>query len=434
MEKKPKRRGRSYLKDEPESKGLELKNIRWSAVVVTATLLIAVVFALALGIKSCSVRANKEKVDVVPTATQQAGAQDDLVVTTQTPEPGALTGESIETAFDLSDGIVSVQSEEKFINTPDVFGHEMVYSAGTGSLLEPVLKTLYLYDLDTGTETKLATVQLKNGEIFETVLNASYIAWLETDQQGKNAIYVLERTEGATPKLIKECAFAVPKLRLSQDFLIWVEQDEDKEERLYVVDLVSEENASIPGFAESMDRMMTTYGVSAPGIYDTQVIWAAQDPNQSEEDSILNGEKSAIYHCDITMFAEDDYAPSAFSPNMYVHDPVTNGQAWAWIDKNKAPDSALYLRVGEGEVVKIADGVITYALGEDMLIFGKDGGIYAYFYNEGTFARLNGASDRGILPVVSGRRVTWFNKTGDSKDELNYIYVPITSKEENADG
>ena len=431
MEKEPKRRGRSYLKEEPEKKEFEFKNVRWSAVIVSAVLLIAVIFAIVLLMKSCSVRIHKEKVEPVPTPTYQAGALDDLVVTTLPPDANAPDGLSLDGALDLSKDVVTVQSAEKFINVPDVFGHEMVYSAGTGSLLEPVLKTLYLYDLDSGKEEKIASVKLKNGEIFETVLNGSYIAYLETDQQGKNAIYVLDRTEGASPKLIKECAFAVPKLRLSQDFLIWVEQDEDKEEHLYVVDLVSEENASIPGFAESMERMMTTYGVSAPGIYDTQIIWAAQDPNQSEEDSILNGEKSAIYHCDINRFAEDDYAPSAFAPNMYVHDPVTNGEAWAWIDKNKAPDSALYLRVGDSAVQKIADGVITYALGEDMLVFGKDGGIYAYFYNENTFARLNGASERGILPVVSGRRVAWFNKTGDTKDELCYIYVPITAKEEN---
>ena len=185
-------------------------------------------------------------------------------------------------------------------------------------------------------------------------------------------------------------------------------------------------DACLPGigrFIESIERMMSTYGVSAPGIYNTQIIWAGSDPNQSEEDSILGGEKSAIYYCDLEMFAEDDYEPGVFCPDMYVHDPITNGEAWAWIDKNKAPDSSLYLKVGD-EVKCIAQGVITYALGDDMLVFGQDGGIYAYFYEEDLYARLNRPGERGIMPVVSGRRVVWFNKSADG-DALEYLSLAL---------
>lgn len=409
--------------------GSMLDNIRWGAVITVGILFVVLMFALVFGVRACSARVNRdEPVMLQPTATPEAAQADDPVAVVETTkEPEAQPGLSIDDPIDLSDGIVTVKSEENNINIPDVFGHEMVYSAGTGSLLKPLLKTLYLYDLDTGTEEKVAEVKLKDGEIFETVLNTDYIAWLDTDQSGKNAIYVLDRNEeNAEPRLIKECSFAVPKLRLSKDFLLWIEQNEMKEERLYVVDLVSEENASIPGFAESIERMMSTYGVSAPGIYGTEIIWAASDPNQSEEDSILNGEKSAIYYCDLEMFAEDDYEPGVFCPGMYVHDPITNGEAWAWIDKNKAPDSTLYLKVGD-EVTRIAQGVITYALGDDMLIFGQDGSIYAYFYEEGLYARLNREGERCIMPVVSGRRVVWFNKSADG-DVMEYLSLALRSE------
>ena len=411
-----------------KTNGGGLENIRWGAVILLAILIVVAMFVLVFGLRACAARINRdEPVILQPVATPTQAAEDEPVhVVEVTPEPTAAvaTGASIADPIDLSEGIVSIQSQESNINTPDVFGHEMVYSAGTGSLLKPLLKTLYLYDLDSDTETKVAEVKLKDGEIFETVLNNDYIAWLDTDQSGKNAIYVLDRNEeNAQPRLIKECSFAVPKLRLSQDFLMWIEQNEEKEERLYVVDLISEENASIPGFIESIERMMSTYGVSAPGIYNTQIIWAGSDPNQSEEDSILNGEKSAIYYCDLEMFAEDDYEPGVFCPDMYVHDPITNGEAWAWIDKNKAPDSSLYLKVGD-EVKCIAQGVITYALGDDMLVFGQDGGIYAYFYEENLYARLNRPGERGIMPVVSGRRVVWFNKSADG-DALEYLSLAL---------
>lgn len=409
--------------------GNALDNIRWGAVIAAGLLFIVLMFVLVFGVRACSARVNRdEPVIIQPVATPEQAAPDaPVTVVETTQEPETVHGLSLDDPIDLSADIVTVQSGENNINIPDVYGHEMVYSAGTGSLLKPLLKTLYLYDLDSGTEEKVAEVKLKDGEIFETVLNADYIAWLDTDQSGKNAIYVLDRNEeNAEPRLIKECSFAVPKLRLSKDFLLWIEQNEIKEERLYVVDLVSEENASIPGFVESIERMMSTYGVSAPGIYGTEIIWAASDPNQSEEDSILNGEKSAIYYCNLDMFAEDDYEPGVFCPGMYVHDPITNGEAWAWIDKNKAPDSSLYLKVGD-EVTCIAQGVITYALGDDMLVFGQDGSIYAYFYNEGIYARLNRAGERGIMPVVSGRRVVWFNKSADG-DVLEYLSLALRSE------
>ncbi len=422
LSKVPPRRGRPHKNPEsPKSIGVE--NIRWSAVIATGLVLLALLFGLTFGIRACAVRSGKqEPVSVkAPSATPTAT---DPGLDPVSPEPSGAPGSSLENPIDLSDGIVEIASKEKSVNTPDVFGHEMVYSAGTGSLLKPLLKTLYLYDLETGTEQEVAKVKIKDGEIFETVLNGDYIAWLDTDQKGSNAIYVLDRNEAnAKPRLIKECSFAVPKLRLSQDYLMWIEQNEEKEERLYVVDLISEENASIPGFAESIERAMSTYGVSAPGIYDTEIIWAASDPEQSQEDSILNGEKSAIYYCDLTYFAQDDYEPAVFRPGMYVHDPITNGEVWAWIDKNKAPDSTLYLKVGD-EVRCIGQGVITYALGDEMLVFGKDGNIYAYFYKDGSYARLNREGERGIMPVVSGRRVVWFNRSAKDGDQLDYLSVP----------
>ena len=88
----------------------------------------------------------------------------------------------------------------------------MVYSAGTGSLLETAAQDAV--SLRSGNRRGKQGRQRadQNGEIFETVLNDNYIAWLDTDQKGSNRIYVLNRSEDAKPRLIKECAYAVPRL------------------------------------------------------------------------------------------------------------------------------------------------------------------------------------------------------------------------------
>lgn len=410
-----------------KKKRIDFDSIRWGNVLLALAGCVVVVVGAVFGLRALFSTLTKPKADPAPSA---GGAQILSSPSLATSQPVDLAPSqpegSLESPLDLSLEVQKVVSQEENVNIPDIHGKEMVYSAGTGSLREPLLKTLYLYNFETGTETKVADVQLDKGEIFQTVVNEDYIAWLDTDQRGSNRIYCLNRNEeNAEPKLIKSCKFAVPKLRLSIDFLIWIEQNEDKEERLYIVDLISEENASIPGFIESVEKAMSTYGVSAPGIYNTQVVWAASDPNQSDEDRILNGEKSAIYSCDLSRFIEDDYAPSAFSPGMYVHDPITNGEVWAWIDKNKAPDSSLYIKLEDDQVLKVADNVITYALGDEMLVFGKDENIYVYFYKTNQYGRANAEGTKGIMPVVSGRRIVWFDKTeSGGKDQLVTVVVP----------
>lgn len=429
QEQKPDRTPYTGRRRRKKAQRFDFDSIRWPAVILALVVVVALLVGIVFGVRALLANMAHAPVAVEPSAEGLALATPAPTIQVINVEPTqAPSGNSLEDPLDLSLSSQKVVSQESNVNTPDIFGHEMVYSAGTGSLLKPLLKTLYLYDFDTETEQQVATVQLKDGEIFETVFNENYIAWLDTDQSGSNCIYCLDRNDpAAQPKLIKTCQFAVPKIRLSIDYLIWIEQNEAKEERLYIVDLISEENASIPGFIESIEAAMTTYGVSAPGIYGTQVVWAATDPQQTPEDRILNGERSAIYSCDLSRFVEDDYAPSAFCPGMYVHDPITNGEAWAWIDKNKAPDSNLYIKVGD-DVRLVAENVISYAFGEEMLVFGKDGNIYTYFYKTGTYGRANPEGTRGILPVVSGRRIVWFDKIESSeKDQLMTVVVPWTN-------
>ncbi|MDR2515617.1 MAG: hypothetical protein LBD02_10520 [Christensenellaceae bacterium] len=404
--------------------------LRWSAVFAVAGGALALGFGLFFGLRILLDEAKPSTLVISETGLPSI-APSSLVVEESTKPDESFPLGSFENPIDLSEGARKIVSKESTINMPDISGQELVYSAGSGSLSEPLLETLYLYDFEQDEEREMAKVRLKDGEIFETVVNNDYIAWVDTDQQGSNAIYCLYRErigqeEEDAIKMVRQCSFATPKLRLSNDFLIWIEQIEKDEERLFVVDLISEENASMPGFVESIEKAMNTYGVSAPSISGSQIVWAGSDPNLSDEDRILKGEQSAIFYCDMSRFVEDGYSPEFFSTGMYVHDPITNGDAWAWIDKNKAPDSNLYLKYGE-EIRQVAQGVMLYALGDEMLVFYKNGAIYAYFYLTDQYGRLTPEGVRGITPVVSGRRVVWFNKSADSgKDQLMTLTVPYT--------
>ena len=57
MTKTPQRRGRSHLRGgQNKNKGIGVENIRWSAVILTGVVLLALLFGLVFGIRACAVR------------------------------------------------------------------------------------------------------------------------------------------------------------------------------------------------------------------------------------------------------------------------------------------------------------------------------------------------------------------------------------------
>lgn len=403
---------------------ITLQDINWVSVGIAVLVLAALVTGIVLLVRSCSNQAKPASLSTPTDAqTAQTSPEPSFTPGLSTPLPGS----SEQYPLDLSQTSTLVISQEKNINMPSIFGNEMVFSAGTGSLRLPLLKKLYLYDLESGTETLVAEAQVKNGEIYDTLINENYIAWLDTNQNGTNQIYYYKRfpEEGEEPlQLVKECEYAMPKLRLYGDYLLWTEQNADKEERLYMVHLVSGENVALPSYTESIIGQESTYGVSAPDVHGNIVIWAAPDESQSEAERVM-GEKSTIYVCDLDQLSDDDYQPEPWNAGMYVHEPITNGKAWAWIDRNKAPDSSLWVKYGD-EVVKVSSGVTNYCFGDGMLVYGKESAVWVYFYETGMYGRITPENEPGILPIATGRKVVWFDLSEESadKDQLKIVYVP----------
>ena len=311
-------------------------------------------------------------------------------------------------ALDMSGGAVKVKANHENLNLPGMIYGEIIYSAGTGSARLPVLKDLILYDIAAETETKIAEASVKNGEIFETTLSQRWFVFIDTNQSGSNQICYIDRfAETPEVMIVKETAYALPKLRLYDDYLVWIEQTDQGTDEVWFFELGTADNFPVTTITDA-----NTYGVSAPSIYGPEIIWAAPDPDQSEADRAVE-EKSAIYVCDIRKLGEEEVVYEYFSADMYVHEPITNGEAWAWIDKNWAPDNGLYLKYRNGSnVIKVSNGVTSYALGDGMLIYAKNMQIWAYFYETNTYARLTASGEKAMLPVVSGRTVLWYDLSG----------------------
>lgn len=312
-------------------------------------------------------------------------------------------------------GSQDFQFSEKYINQPAIYQTEIVFSAGTGTTQ---LNKLFYYNLDTGEEKRLAQSTIYMGEYYETLISDDWIVWLETDSGKKNNIYTMNRQTGAI-SLVKTIETGKPKLRLSGDLLIWMEQVESNLDQLYMFHLSSQENLSLFEINE-----ISTYGVSAPYIYDDTVVWAGKDTEQTDEDREANGEKSFIYYVDLnedTFSGDGGLNYNTYQPGTYVHEPAYNGEYFIWIDKNKAPNSKLY--IGKpGEEPKIIDrGVTTYSMGDGIVVYGHNHGVWLYVIETGEICRLTREGEKASQPLVANRTVVWYNHSAEAgKDVLRY--------------
>ncbi len=168
-----------------------------------------------------------------------------------------------------------------------------------------------------------------------------------------------------------------PKLRLYGDTLVWMEQVSDSVDKLYMVDLNVQEDLTLFDFTDK-----ATYGVSAPCVYGSTIVWAGPEENGDPD-------KSGIYYLrleanDAGLFNE----PDKFFPGTYVHEPLYNGDVFVWLDTNKSRDGKLYMgRPGEDPTV-IDQNITTYSLGDDIVVYGKNTSIWAYVISTGELCRL----------------------------------------------
>ncbi len=376
---------------------------------------------------------------------------------------------------DISFSSTALKFKEKLINTPGINGNELFFSAGSGQLeaKDDPLKKLYLHNVATGEEKKIADVKLAGGGFYETYLNDDWMVWVETDHYTFNQIFVLNRKTGDKTR-IKECKNGVPKLRLAGDTLVWLEPVDKNKHQLILFDLKSQENLTLTSFE---GENTVTYGVMAPDVYAepiasagddgtatatatatptptptpspspaqspsaegdsesaggeaassayrTTVLWADTDKSQTEEQKKTE-EHSTIYWLqlgeDAIMDDNGTLKTQQFSPGTYVHDPLFNGKYFVWSDGNNSPKSKLYISEPNGTPKVIAEGITTYSLGDGFVAYGKSQQVWIYIIATGEYCRLSSGDEKGMLPSANGMTVVWYDKTdGSVADKLRY--------------
>lgn len=352
---------------------------------------------------------------------------------------------------------------EKYFADPFIYEQYLLFSAGSGSVDEPVLKKLYMVDLGTMKFKVLSQSMVVQGEIFNPQMSENWIVWQETNHSGTNTIFRMNRFDTDDVKILVENPYKKLKFILSGNLLAYISQEEDGEDGIYVMDIMTEEDLSL----NSNLGKGTSYGLSQPSISGIEIVWAesagqngksrlviftfpeisttpeasplltalpslapktsgvatqsplSATPKKSVAPTQLAGQQTTP---EPTEELSEDY--KVYKPGMYIHAPINYKGVYAWIDKNKAPDSNLYISVDGQKPVLVQRNVFSYGVGDGFVAFAWREGIWVYYFESGKYLRLTAEGKTGLLPVVNENRVAWLDKSGD-RDKLWYIDLPV---------
>lgn len=298
--------------------------------------------------------------------------------------------------------------DQRYISSPWFYGDLLVYSAGTDEAGSPQMNGLYLYDCAREGLPQRLNIELENDDFFSLRMNERWIVFLDGKRQGGGFIKAYDR-QSEKVLLVKECFAAQPVLSLMGDLVIWTERTGTYMDKLYAYDLGSEESITLATFEKSR------YGQSDPSAANGEIIWADADPAQNEGEA----EKSIIR----SVRTDGSGQIESFAAGTYVHDPVTNGRDWAWMDSDHQQGAKLYVSVAKGEPFVLAEDVMGYGITERFVAYQKGDSIYVYFFADGYEQIITPARELTQIVGVCADKVLWYETGISSRDVLKYAPV-----------
>lgn len=319
-----------------------------------------------------------------------------------TPAPTFRTIQTVELGSLQKEIIV----QQKYLSHPWIYDSLLFYSAGTDSAGGPKMNNLYSYDMQSEGSARRLEIELENDDFLYPRVNGSWLVFLDNNRSGGGKIKAMNRQSGEL-LTVKEYYSGQPVTSLWENYVVWTERTGTYRDKLFVYDLNTHESVAVATFENSV------YGTSQASAGGGEIVWADGD---------ASGEGTGSVICSLKMDGSGG-GIETYAPGMYVHDPVTNGSAWAWIDSNHTPGAKLYLRVSRGEPVLISDEVVHYALGEDFLAYSKNRSIYVYFWSDGYEQIITPSGELCQLIGVCGRDVLWYDVTVNDRDILKFATV-----------
>lgn len=320
-----------------------------------------------------------------------------------TPEPHPM--DSFDGKVEEQELVFPADMNFPYLSDPYCFNGSIICSAGKQFEKTVKLYSLVEFDIANSAARELP-VAAQNDHIFFPVFNEKWLVYFDAHYSvGGGYILAIDRTaENAQPVLIKEVYIGQPEIRLSGNYITWIERTGSDRDKIFVCDLRNTETAVIQYFDKS------EYGTSKPFIYDTRVIWAAP----GREDN------SVIRYIDI-----ETGSTGEFDPGTFVHDPEFNGRYYAWIDAPHSPDASLYTADTAGDPMLVAKGVTDFGISEKYIAYGKDNAVYIYLFETGNSYCITPEREDAQFIGVSGGTVLWMDVTSRERDIIKFAIPPL---------
>jgi hypothetical protein len=297
----------------------------------------------------------------------------------------------------------------RYVGDTCSFDGVIAFSGGVDENGDPLLKNIFLVDLKDPENPEKLPITAERQDIFSLDMNETWMVFTDGNRAGGGFVKAFNRKTNATVT-VKEYYAGQPSLSLSGDMLAWTERTGTYMDKLYLCDLNTLEYVTIATFEGSR------YGQSRPSAKNNQLIWAEADSAAPQD----GAPRSVIRYVDLN---GNGGVIGTYQANMYVHDPVTNGKDWAWIDADHAEGARLYLSIGRGEPILVADDVLAYGITETFLAYNRNNSIYVYFLSNGYEQIVTPASESALLANVSSDKVIWFETGILSRDVLKYAAI-----------
>lgn len=314
---------------------------------------------------------------------------------------------------DITKGIDVTDSAYKWFSDCSVYGDTAIFCAGEVVGGDAVMTSLMQCSVANMQDTvaQRINILLENECVMYPVFNEKYLVYLDANESGGGKIMCCKFGGDYTKTtMVKEVYTGHPVLCLSGDILAWTERTGTSMDKLFVCDLTTLESATVQTF----DRM-TCYGVSRPNLKGANLMWADVDSETT----------SGVMTSQICMLNVETGEYFAYKPEMYVHDPKSNGNGVvAWITGNHGTDSDLYFTTDFENNVLVEKGVVDFYIDKDYIAYQKNEAIHVYIISEGKSFTITRGTENAQLMGVFGNTVIWNNIASGDRETLKFSKIP----------
>jgi len=318
------------------------------------------------------------------------------------------------------------------INDPYIFGSQIVFSTGDNTKTSPTLDTIAIYDMSTQQTTNVEGITKKYDQLYEPKIDDKYMVYLDckTPDVSKNAYGgAVCGYDRSTKKqfVMREYLYGKPKVTLSGDYALWLQQTNNGTDKLYLYYLPTEECTTIEVFVNA------PFFISAPYMSDDSIIYVQPKDQNKVVDTNTSSSLTDVQICIIPLKNKGDAERVFYIPGTYVYEPLIKGNDIVYLDGDRDYNSNLMYCSKSGDSftqpVAIAQGVLNYYIGDGFVVYTKDDAVFIYYFKDGSTGTLSSGTTRALLAGTNGKDVIWYDITGSAVDTtapdvLMHILVP----------